>query len=87
MIRPVTVAIVFGLCLTVAFAALAWTSLHLLRFDAAERKSQREATLEENVRLALWRMDSALAGLILQESVRPAVEYQRAYHLGRNGIS
>jgi signal transduction histidine kinase len=87
MIRPVTTTIVFGLCLAVVLTALAWTSLQMLRFDATERQSRREATLEENVRLALWRMDSALAALNLQESVRPAAEYQRVYYLGRDGVS
>jgi signal transduction histidine kinase len=87
MIRPITVAAVFGVCLAVVLTALAWTSLQVLRFDAADRASHHEAALEENVRLALWRMDSALAGLILQESVRPAVEYQREYYLGGNGLA
>jgi signal transduction histidine kinase len=87
MIRPLTVLLVFGLCLSVVLAALAWTSFRLLRFDAAQREAQSQAALEENVRLALWRMDSALAALVAQESVRPAVEYQSVYYLGRNGIS
>lgn len=87
MNRPIPIAIVFALCLAVVFAALGWTSVHLLRLDAAQRESQNQATLEENVRLALWRMDSALAGLVAQESVRPAAEYQPVYYLGRNGVS
>jgi signal transduction histidine kinase len=87
MNRPIPIAIAFGLCLTVVLAALGWTSLHLLRFDAAQRQAQSQATLEENVRLALWRMDSALAGLAAQESVRPVAEYQPVYYLGRNSVS
>ncbi|HWB13786.1 MAG TPA: HAMP domain-containing sensor histidine kinase [Pirellulales bacterium] len=87
MIRPATTVFVFGLCLAVVLGVLAWASFQILRFDAAERESQHEAMLEENARLALWRMDSALGGLILQESVRPAAEYQRVHYLGRDGVS
>lgn len=76
MIRPLTVILLFGLCLLVVLAALVWTSVNLLRLDSAEREAQSQAALEESVRLALWRMDSALAGLVVQESVRPAAEYQ-----------
>src|SRR5947209_711192 len=75
MNRPITVALTFGLCLLVVMAALGWTSANLLRLDAAERDAQRQAELEENVRLALWRMDSALAGIVAQESVRPFADY------------
>jgi signal transduction histidine kinase len=87
MIRPIAITLAFGLCLAVVLAALAWTSLHLLRFDTAQREAQNEAVLEENVRLALWRMDSALAGLVAQESIRPAADYQPVYYLGPGGVS
>ena len=43
----------------------------VLRLDAAEAESRRRAQLEENVRLALWRMDSALAPLLATEHARP----------------
>ena len=76
--RPLHIAIVFGLCLLVVLAVLVWTSVKLLRLDASQQEAQRQALLEENVRLALWRMDSALAALVAQESVRPIVEYQSA---------
>src|SRR6478672_11265900 len=71
--------IIFGLCVTVGFAAMGWISLTVLKLD-------RQAQVEENVRLALWRMDSALAPLIAQETARPYFAYspfirtQRAYN-------
>ena len=40
-------------------------------------------TADENVRLALWRMDSALAPLIAQESVQPYFAYGAFYPLDR----
>ncbi len=71
--------IIFGLCVTVGFAAMAWISLTVLRLD-------RQSQVEENVRLALWRMDSSLSPLIAQETARPYFAYspfirtQRAYN-------
>jgi signal transduction histidine kinase len=70
--------IIFSICLTVGFLAMGWISLTVLRLD-------RRAQVEENVRLALWRMDSSLAPLIAQETARPYFAYspfirtQRAY--------
>jgi len=69
--RPWTIAIVFTLALTVVLAALAWTSATVLRLDAAEALARRQAAFEENVRLALWRMDSAATPLVAQEGARP----------------
>jgi signal transduction histidine kinase len=70
--------IIFGVCVTIGFGAMGWISLTVLRLD-------RQAQVEENVRLALWRMDSALSPLIAQETARPYFAYspfirtQRAY--------
>src|ERR1051325_56012 len=60
--------IIFGVCVAVGFAAMGWISLTVLKLD-------RQAQVEENVRLALWRMDSALAPLIAQETARPYFAY------------
>src|SRR5687767_15245082 len=54
---------------------MAWVTAAVLRLDAAEAESRYRAQLEENVRLALWRMDSALAPLVAQEHARPAGDY------------
>src|SRR6266513_2471480 len=78
MRRPI-LWIIFPLCLIVGLSAMAWISLTVLRLD-------RQAQIEENVRLALWRMDSTLAPLIAQETARPYFAYspfirtQRAYN-------
>ena len=76
MKRSLHIWIIFALCLIVAFGAMGWVGLTMLRLD---RESQRHATLEENVRLALWRMESALAPLIAQESSRPYFVYDSFY--------
>ena len=49
------------------------------RLERAEAKARRQAALEENLQLALWRMDSALAPLMAEESARPYFTYSPLY--------
>jgi len=73
----------FAVCLAVVLAAMAWVSGTALRLDEAEARARQQAALEENVRLALWRMDSALAPLLAQESARPYFTYHTFLPLDR----
>jgi two-component sensor histidine kinase len=75
MNRPVFIWIVFGLCLALLLAAMTWLSRTALRLDRAQAETQRRADYEENIRLALWRMDSLLTPLVVQESSRPYFHY------------
>jgi signal transduction histidine kinase len=75
MKRPWPVWIAFSGCLAVVLAATGWVSLTALGLDQAEQAARRQAALEENMRLALWRMDSSLAPVIAQESARPYFTY------------
>ena len=79
MSRPVYTWIAFVLCIVFGAAAMAWISLIVVRLDREQQEARRNAALEENVRLALWRMDSALAPLLAQESVRPYFAYSAFY--------
>jgi len=79
MRRPWRTWIAFGLAAAVLLAAMASVSLTALRLDRAEAEARRQAALEENVRLALWRMDSRLAPLIAQENARPYFAYSAFY--------
>lgn len=63
-------------CLAVLLGAMSWISVAVLRLDRAEVEARRRAVLEENVRLALWRMDSLLAPVVAQESARPYFVYR-----------
>ncbi len=65
----------FSLCLGVVLAAMAWISVTAMRLDEAETRARRQAALEENVRLALWRIDSALSPILAQESAMPYIAY------------
>jgi signal transduction histidine kinase len=59
----------------VVLAALGWVTLLAIERDRAEAHARRQAALEENVRLALWRMDSAMAPLVAAENARPPESY------------
>jgi len=79
MNRPLHIWLAFACCLVIALLAMGWVSMTLLRLEHAEEQSQAQAQREENVRLALWRMDSALAPLIAQESGRPYFSFGSFY--------
>lgn len=86
MNRPWQTGLALSLCLCVLFAALGWASVKVLELEQVQAESARQAQLEENVRLALWRMDSLIVPLIAQENARPYFVYtafypaQRAYN-------
>lgn len=66
----------FGLCLALVVGAMGWLTATTMRLGKAEAAARTEAALEENVRLALWRMDSALAPVLAQESAQPILSYR-----------
>ena len=69
----------FTLGLAVTLAAVGWVTLAALRLDRAQAEAQRIAEREENIRLALWRMDSKAASLVAQEAARPYFHYSSFY--------
>ncbi len=75
MNRPAAVWCVFLVCAGIGLSALAWLSRAALRLETAEAAAQRRAVVEENIRLALWRMDSAVTPLLATETSRPASHY------------
>lgn len=58
----------YAACLAIAAVALAALTHRALEADRAEAAARQEAAVEENVRLALWRIDSALAALVARET-------------------
>ena len=79
MFRPRSIWLAFALCLAVVLSAMGWVSRAVLRLERERSFSQQSAALEENVRLALWRMDSAVAPLLAEESARPHFAYRAFY--------
>ena len=71
--------LIFGLCVALASVAMARLGSTVLALERAEGKARRQAALEENLQLALWRMDSALAPLMAEESARPYFAYSPFY--------
>ena len=67
---------VFAGCLLILLTAMGWVSLAAVRLERAEAEARQRGLLEERVRLALWRMDSSLAPLLVQESARSFAAYQ-----------
>lgn len=66
--RPWHTWTLFAAALAIVLAALGWSTRTILRLDRAEAEARHQTAVEETVRLVLWRMDSALAPLIAQES-------------------
>ena len=75
MKRPFFTWIVFFVCFALLLFAMAWVSVTVVKLNRADIASRRQAVLEENARLALWRMESEVAYLVARESVRPSYHY------------
>jgi len=83
MSRPWHIWLAFGACLGLVLAAMGWISLTVIRLDRSEQNARTQSQREENARLALWRMDSALAPIAAQESARPYFAYGSFYSANR----
>lgn len=79
MRRPLIIWLIFGTTLCVAVAAMGWTTAVTIRLNRAEVEARRNAAIEEDVRLALWRMDSALAPFLMAESGKPFIAWSPLY--------
>jgi signal transduction histidine kinase len=73
----------FLICLAVVLTAMGWISAMALRLEEAEAQARRRTQLEERVRSALWRMDTALAPILAGESARPHFAYKSFFSLER----
>lgn len=71
--------LVFAACMGLGLAGLVWISRLVLGLEQREARSRSQAAQEERVRLALWRMDSALAPLVAQESSRPYFHFRARF--------
>ncbi len=76
MNRPWKVWLWFFLALALVVPAMGWLTHKALQLDQEVADSAINADLEEDISLALWRMDVALAPLVAQEAARPYVVYR-----------
>ncbi|HLO41101.1 MAG TPA: HAMP domain-containing sensor histidine kinase [Phycisphaerales bacterium] len=74
---------IFWICAIAVTGALVWISARVLRLENREVESQAMAERQQAIRLALWRMDSALTPVIAREASRPYFHYQSFYPTGR----
>ncbi|HEY0548332.1 MAG TPA: HAMP domain-containing sensor histidine kinase [Verrucomicrobiae bacterium] len=76
MNRPVHIWSIFAVCAVVLLGAITWVTATAVRLENAQSDALRQAEFEEKARLALWRMDSLLTPIIVEESARPAAHYK-----------
>jgi signal transduction histidine kinase len=76
MRRALHIWLIYFACLGLAAGAVAWLSVRAIDSERAEATARRQAMLEENTRLALWRIDSALVSFLAQENARPFEAYR-----------
>ena len=79
MLRPLHVWSAFVACLAMVAIALGWLTYRAVQLERAEAVAREQMAIEENARLALWRMDTTMATLVAQESARPYFAYQPFY--------
>lgn len=69
----------FTACLAVFAGALVWISLRIVLMEAERRESERNAQVQERVRLALWRMEAITSTMLIRENARPPSHYRAFY--------
>jgi signal transduction histidine kinase len=62
---------IFAAALVLVLTVMAFFTVRILQFERREALAEARAATEENIRLALWRMESAAGGLLMWELARP----------------
>ena len=68
---PWRIGISFCIATVMVLLGLIWMTILVIRLERSEANAKQGAELEENLRLALWRIDSTLSPILAQESFRP----------------
>ncbi|MGI8603011.1 MAG: sensor histidine kinase [Verrucomicrobiales bacterium] len=79
MRRPIITWVIFFCCAALLLGALGWVTVHTLRLESEKQTATRDAEIQERVRLALWRLESAAMSILIRENARPP-EHFRAFH-------
>ncbi|HEX5105905.1 MAG TPA: HAMP domain-containing sensor histidine kinase [Pirellulaceae bacterium] len=79
MKRPWQIWLLFLLGLAAVVPAFAWLTVKALELDRAESLARRQAALEKDISVALWRMDVLLTPLLAEEAARPDFVYRAVY--------
>jgi len=70
----VWVWLTLGVCAALVLGAMTWLTRNVVGSERERAVAEARADLQERMRLALWRMDSAGTALIVEEGQRPVVE-------------
>jgi signal transduction histidine kinase len=73
----------FFMCAALLLQALGWITYLTLRLEGRERESRVQAAFHDATRLALFRIDSKLIQIFIQEAARPYFQYQPFYAANR----
>lgn len=68
--------LIFWSSVAIALGALVWVSFEVVGLEAREAAAQSEASRQETIRRALWRMDSRMAPILAIEASRPHTDYK-----------
>jgi signal transduction histidine kinase len=71
--------LIFGICALAVVEGLGWVTWKAIRLERAEEGARAQAAFQEQVRLALWRMESEVTPILAQEAARPYFHYQSFY--------
>jgi len=71
--------LIFAVCALLVLEGLGYVTWRMLRLEAREVALSREAREQEILRLALWRVDSAMTPLLAAETARPYFHYRPFY--------
>ncbi len=74
--RRVMTWLIFWSSVALALAALAWVSVEVVALEKREATAQVQASRQESIRRALWRMDSRMAPILAIEASRPLTDYK-----------
>ena len=62
--------------MALALSALAWVTVEVVALEKRDAMSTLNASRQESIRRALWRMDSRMAPILAVEASRPIADYQ-----------
>src|SRR5919204_2652377 len=76
---PLGGAVTFLLVTLLVAGGLGWATFHALRLEEAQRQAAADLAHAEQVRLALWRLDSRVNLALSREDGRPFGHYSALY--------
>ena len=76
MNKPWIIWTLSALCAILVFVAMGVITQHTLGLEGDRAQAEARAELEERIRLSLWRMDTAAAGILAEENNRPAWHFR-----------